>query len=111
MTSTTAKPGRVTNVVKVVDTRANEWVFMEAHHSLLSELHLLPPRAKVQDFVPGVSALILPKLTVLRDVDPSIVAIVLPQLISVGVSCGCVSVIVMRLHYLQSACSHSIQCR
>ena len=92
VTAPAARPTEVRYVVKVVDTAANEWTFLEEHRAQLRELCVVEPRAMVRDFVPGVSALVLPQLTTLREVDPAVAEVALPQLVSVSaVRLGCSS--------------------
>ena len=54
-TAPAAWPRQVRYVVKVVDTAANEWTFLEEHRAQLRELCVAEPRKMVRDFVPGVS--------------------------------------------------------
>ena len=67
----------------MLDTAGNELAFLDKHKTALSSLHVVEPVALVRDFTPGLSAVVLPKLTSFSTTSLDIVKVVLPQLVQV----------------------------
>ena len=57
------------HIVKILDSHGNECKFLTAHRGVLSGLRVLEPTAILSEFVPGMTAVVMPHVTVLRQVD------------------------------------------
>ena len=71
------------HVVKVLSSRRNECQFLTTHRAMLSQLRVLAPTATLSEFVPGMTAVVMPHVTALRQLDGCVLELLLPQLVEV----------------------------